>query len=84
MPESVFRISKQDRFDEQLRAKLFKDMKDADHDYDQICQLISKYVGARLGHQEFNDDNYQRALDLYSEMKQAAFDMGYLTENDRK
>lgn len=84
MPESIFRITRSDSLDEQLRAKLFKDMEDADHDYEQICSLISAYVGKRAGYKEFNENNYQFALELYEEMKQAAFDMGYLTENDRK
>jgi ABC-type phosphate/phosphonate transport system substrate-binding protein len=84
MPESVFKITRSDRLDDQLRAKLFKDMEDADHDYEKICSLISAYVGKRYGYREFSEENYQRAMDLYQEMKEAAFDLGYLTENDRK
>lgn len=84
MPEGIFRVGQRDSLDEQLRAKLFKDMEDADHDYDKICSLISAYVGKRLGYLEFSESNYQRAMNLYAEMKEAAFDMGYLTENDRK
>lgn len=47
-------------------------------DYDKICKLIETYIGHMLRHREDMESASDEALEMYTELKEAAYNAGYI------
>lgn len=67
---------------DKLLLYLYSDMEANKGNYEKICELISKYVGAIMGPR--NDwDAHEEALEMYEDLKQAAVNAGYIDRMTR-
>lgn len=68
---------------DKLLLWLYKDMEANKGDYDKICQLIEQYIGHLFRHRQDTEIAAEEALELYQELKEAAFDAGYITKTTK-